>query len=255
MNRDQLQRETLKLLASGVDSRLGRGEHYLAEALKHRLPSHKIYRPQVQELIWSVVAQGLAYIDFSQSAPENWRLELTEAGRAAAGDQEYNPDDPSGYLSALISGIPAMSPIVRRYAEEAVHAYNAQLYFSSAVMLGVASEAAFLELAEAFAHLLRDSERKRFEELLRNEKANYLSKFVEFRKKVEPMKPRLPEQFADGIDLWLNAVLDLLRIYRNKAGHPKGAQPSRNECFLNLRMFAPYLAKMYRLKAFCEDPT
>lgn len=248
MTNDELQQKTLKLLAGRIDARLGRGDHYLAEALKKAFPDEKLGRYQIQELIWSLVSQGLAYIDFWQPAPENWVLCLTEAGKAAASDQPFNPDDPSGFLAALVSSVPGMSDTVQTYAREALHAFNARLYFASAVMLGVASEAAFLELAHAFADALPSKEGKNLRAVLTDQKTNYLTKFTEFRKRLEPRKADLPENLGDGINLWLSAVLDLLRIYRNEAGHPKASRPSREDCFLNLRMFGPYLARMYRLK-------
>ena len=46
------------------------------------------------EAVWALVGQGLAYIDYSQSAVENWSLHLTDAGHAAADDEEVNPDNP-----------------------------------------------------------------------------------------------------------------------------------------------------------------
>lgn len=58
------------------------------------------YRP-VMEAVWALIGQGLAYIDYSQSAAENWALHLTEAGLAAARDEEATPDDPAGYLRRL----------------------------------------------------------------------------------------------------------------------------------------------------------
>jgi hypothetical protein len=108
--------------------------------------------------VWSLLAQGLAYIDYSQPAPENWELRLSEAGAAAAADRHPNPDDPAGYLVRLRE-IPHMSSLVREYATEALQAYNARLYRASAVMLGVASEAAVLEAAEGLAAILNDTEK------------------------------------------------------------------------------------------------
>lgn len=46
---------------------------------------------QIMEGVWSLIGQGLAYIDYSQPAAENWMLHLTEAGRAAASDEKVTP--------------------------------------------------------------------------------------------------------------------------------------------------------------------
>ena len=162
MDKDELQRLTLDLLSQGVDSRLGHGDFYLAEQIHQRAPGQDITRSDVQQTVWSLVSQGLAYIDFSQNAPENWKLCLTEAGHAAVRDEEFNPNDPAGYLARLVNQIPGISDDVRIYAKEALHAYNAQLYLSCSVMLGVASEAAFLELGAAFGQFLSGREKDRF---------------------------------------------------------------------------------------------
>jgi hypothetical protein len=45
-------------------------------------------------------------------------------------------------------------------------------------------------------------------------------------------------------------VLDLLRANRNDAGHPTGIQLEREDCFVNLRIFARLAERMYALKSF-----
>lgn len=252
MDRDELQRITLRLLAKDrIDSRLGRGNHYLADAIKEAAQDKRISKADIQKTVWSLVSQGLAYIDFSQPAPENWYLLLTEAGYAAVHDEEVNPNDPFGYLKRL-NDVPGISAIVKKYASEAVHAYNSQLYLASAVMIGVASEAAFLELGAAFSRVLSEQSKDRFLSVFDNPKQTYIAKFAEFRKRLEPRKPMIPEELSDGMELWLNSVLDLLRVYRNDGGHPTGKSIDRDDCFINLRMFARYIKKMYLLKGFFE---
>jgi hypothetical protein len=120
-------------------------------------------------------------------------------------------------------------------------------------MLGVASEAAFLEMAEAFGQWLPSAEGTKFLEFLRNPRTSYFQKFLEYRKKLEPRKSSLPDDLADGIALTLDAILDLLRVYRNDAGHPKGKPIVRDQAKINLEMFAPYLERMYAFTAFFED--
>ena len=67
-----LQSTLLKLLADpNTDKRLGRGVHYLAEALRAKFPGTQRPMPsKMMEAVWSLIAQGLAYIDYSQPAPE-----------------------------------------------------------------------------------------------------------------------------------------------------------------------------------------
>ena len=97
-NPSQVQSLLLRVLAQTVDTRLGRGQHYFHDAVRHEAPD--IGSASVMEAVWGLIGQGLAYIDYSQPAVENWSLHLTDAGRAAADDEEVNPDNPENYLRA-----------------------------------------------------------------------------------------------------------------------------------------------------------
>jgi hypothetical protein len=208
----------------------------------------------VMEALWSLVGQGFVYLNFSQSAPSRWTFQLTAAGKAAANDQDFNPDSPE-YLRRLQEKVPDASDTVLSYVTEALRSYLNRCYLASAVMLGVASEAAFLEMAEAFGRWLPSDEGTRFSEFLRNPRTSYHQKFQEYRKKLEPRKPFLPEDISDGMDLTLVAIADLLRIYRNEAGHPTGKQIGRDQAKINLEMFARCLERMYAFKVFFERST
>lgn len=255
VNSATLQSTLLKLLADpNTDKRLGRGFYYLAAAIKAKCPAdQRPTPPQTMSAVWSLVAQGLAYIDYSQPAPENWALFLTESGLAAARDEAINPDNSGDYLKRLKESAPEASEVVLRYTQEAITAYNARCYLASAVMLGVASEAAFLEMAISFGKWLSGTQRQKFIELIENPRTNYISKFTEFRKRIEPVRANLPDELADGMALTLDSVLDLLRVYRNDAGHPTGKKVSRDDAFINLQMFARYLQKLYALKSFFDS--
>ena len=85
-----------------------------------------------------------------------------------------------------------------------------------------------------------------------SERNGFLKKFSEFRKRLMPEKGNLPPELADGLDIQVSAALDLLRVARNDAGHPKQAQVGRDDCFVNLRIFPRMAARMYTLKEFFE---
>jgi hypothetical protein len=126
------------------------------------------------EAVWSLIGQALAHIDYSQPAAENWELHLSEAGLAAARDKEVNPNDPAGYIQRLLNEVPGISEVVKGYAHEALFAYNAYLYRASAVMLGVASEAAVLEVAAALAKVMKASEAGPYIQTLNAKRQNYI---------------------------------------------------------------------------------
>jgi len=254
MNPSQLQRLILEVLArSGTDRRLGGGRHYLAEAIASQCPQNDRPTPrQIQEAIWALIARGLAFLDISQSAPENWSLELTQVGTAALRDEQFNPDDPDGYLNRLYERVPTISPLVRMYLGEALQTYFHECYLASTVMVGVACEAAFLEMAGSFAAWVGGGSGANLQRVLSNPRATYVQRFDEFRRRFQPEIPRLPSQLADGLAVQIDAVIDLLRVYRNDAGHPTGRVLSRDDCFTNLRIFARLVGRLYALRSFFE---
>lgn len=245
-----IQTALLTILKSGrTDKRLGQGRYYLYEEVAQAFAgSERPTQRQVMSAIWSLIGQGLAYIDHSQPSPDNWRVELSESGRRAADDEQVNPDDAGAYIDRLRQRVPDASPTVLMYADESVRSYMNRCYLASAVMLGVASEAAFLEMATAFGSWLPVGQHQKYVQLIGNPHANFISKFGEFRKRLEPFRTDLPSDLADGLTLTLDAVLDLLRIYRNDAGHPTGKSLDREQAFINLQMFSRYLEKLYALK-------
>lgn len=203
----------------------------------------------INEVLWSMLGQGLIHIDMSQPAHENWEWRLSSAGRAASTDAEVNPDDPQGYLAYVKRVVPSASPVTMMYLEESVLSYIARRYLASAVMLGVAAESSFLEMADAFGHWLPSVESAKFRQVL-GSRQGYVAKFIEFRKRLEPKKPILPSELADNMTLTLDSVVDVLRIYRNDAGHPTGRQIDREDAFINLQMAARAIQKLYTLKSF-----
>lgn len=210
------------------------------------------YPEEMYDAMWSLVRQGLVYLDTVSQDPRSWSFRLTEAGKAAANDQEANPDNSSRFIQRLAAQVPDASPIVMQYANEALTSYSSRCYLASAVMLGVASEADFLEMARAFADWLPEKEGRNLKDVIEGKRSNFINRFEEFRKRIDSHKHRLPDNLSDGMALTLDAVLDLLRINRNEAGHPTGKQFDRADAFINLQMFARYLEKMYRLKGFFE---
>ena len=180
MKSQEVQSLLLKALASVGDRRLGGGRHYLAEAVRGMAPGTDVpTQRQIFAAYWSLVSQGLAYIDMDQPAPENWTLELTPSGLAAFRDQEINPDDPAGYVKHLYEVVPGLAATVRLYIDEAVNTYYRRSYLACTVMLGVAAEAAFFDVAESFVGWANPPVEK-LKKLLQNPRADYVTKFVEW---------------------------------------------------------------------------
>ena len=237
----EIRRAILELLAGPrIDARLGQGKHYFFESLENRLGQDYNRHLAIQE-VWQMIGDGLIYIDLETSSPDNWKLVLSEKGQhiIESGD-DFSPYDPEEYLARLRKRIPLLDETVALYASESLRSFNADCYLSTLVMLGVASEKAFLLLAEAFATWLPDRQSEKLLSIIQDQKQNVIAKFTAFRKRIEPCKPKLPPEFADNMALTLDSVFDLIRIYRNESGHPTGKRPDKGDAFITLQMFATY---------------
>ncbi|MFC0037662.1 hypothetical protein [Actinomadura rayongensis] len=238
--------EALNLLGTpGVDPRFA--DPYLPSTIRTRTGC----RPhQVWEALWGLVAEGLAYLDPSQQpSTDNWRWKLTEAGMQAIEGGSWEPRDTEGYLRRLKHRIPDLDPAAVRYVKEALRAFNARCYLASSVMLGVASERVFTGLANSVVAALGSSADK-LKTALDNPKHSQHTRFLELRKRLEPMRAQLPDDLGDS--LTLDAVGDLLRVTRNDAGHPTGREVDEDTAYTHLQMAARYLEKMTALQHYFD---
>jgi hypothetical protein len=216
-------------------------------------PKHP--RAPLQEAVWNLVRSGLVFISFDgQNSFSNLPLYLTKLGREVAKETGLDPQNANEYMQQLDARVPALSDAVRLYTIEALGGFRSGSYLAAVVMLGVASEGAFLEMAEVFATWLPTNEAAPLVRVLGSPRSSYNERFTEFRKRVESHQKELPDEFADNMGVTLIAVADLLRVSRNEAGHPTGKSISRGDALTFLRIFPEYIAKMYALKGFCGSP-
>jgi len=217
-----------------------------------RLPDEEqtLSNVEVAEVTWSLISQGLVFVDFNNRSSTNWRLRVTERGTISLQDGSTNPDNSSDYIRN-IKEITDNDQNLMVYAEEALNTYRAQCYLSTTVMLGVASESAFYQLGDAFLNWLPNGdERENFSKILGNKKLRYIQKFSEFRKRLPAHIRNIDEELTDNLTLTLDAVLELLRINRNEAGHSTGKIVNRHDAFVMLQIFPHYLKRLFQLKDF-----
>lgn len=207
----------------------------------------------VHEAIQGLQGNGLVFLDPAGQGGagsfDNWRWCLSEDGRAAARSDLWEPRDPQRYLARLRDRAPSLDPAADMYVTEALRSFNARCFLASSVMLGVAAEHVFGRVAEAFvAGAPYDTEK--LDRLLSTQSATYHQRFSEFRKRLEPLRPSLPDGLADSITL--DAVADLLRVTRNAAGHPSGGGIDEDMAYTHLNMAGTLLAKMVELAEHFE---
>jgi len=202
--------------------------------------------------VWSLVAKRLIYIDYTQPHPENWSICLTPRGAEAADDASLNPDNVPRYLKKVTEDVPHLSEISQLYLREALQAYTGDCFLASTMMLGVASEAMFYDVAESFAKWLNTESGKKLTEILAKESIPYIHKFVEFQKRLLASKGQLPPALQQNLDLNINSVLELLRLARNDVGHPTGIKMERHDAFQYLLLFPGLARRLHEIKTFCD---
>ncbi len=255
----ELQTALLKVLADPNGRRLAwvtNSGGYFHQELQKMFGDRRRVQPRAaNQAVWSLIQQGLAYMDFSGDRSNDWFLRLTEAGEAAADEETAGPDNPDLFFERLKRKVPDASDIVMQYAHEAIIAYRNLCDLASTVMIGVASEAAFLETARAFDKWLGgspDAAGQKLRKVLNDPRTQIKSIFDAFRAAFESNNATIPHRLRDGIETDFLAVFTLLRIYRNDAGHPTKTVIEREDVSNHLRMLPRYLRRLYDHRNFFD---
>ncbi|MDA4133643.1 MAG: hypothetical protein OK454_11060, partial [Thaumarchaeota archaeon] len=207
-------------------------------------------KDHVQQVMWQLLAQGVLVWGLSGTLNDvypNYRL--TAYGRNVVKEQGPQPYDPDGFITEFDRLVPGADAILRDYLVEAVRAFNASCFKSSAVMLGAASEQALLLLHVAFEAAITDARRKsKFEK--DSEGITISRKYKALKDRLDLMvaAKKLPFELAEGVGNELPAAFNFIRRCRNDAGHPEiPTQTDPDTVFLNLRVFTEYARRVTKL--------
>jgi hypothetical protein len=206
----------------------------------------------VREIIWNLIVEGVLTIGTNSSNTEWPWLKLTEYGHSMVNSEMPAPHDPSGYLARLRNDIPNIDPVIIIYLIETLKTYNINLVLSSSIMLGCASEKALSLLIDAFINSHTDPTRKKTVTEKFNNKT-IKRQFDEFIRSLTTIKDEIPKDIRDGLNNVLLGVFEMIRSYRNDAGHPTGKTIIKEQVFANIQVFIPYLKKVYQLIEYFES--
>lgn len=251
-SRKTLQERILRALADSQIGHTPREIHSLFQLISSQFgDSQPPDDHMMLEALWSLVSQGLIILDFQGISPI--AAYITPDGKAAAEDEDPNPDFPPMYLDLLADQVPQLSDLVTAYVKEALRTYGARSYLATSVMLGVASEGALLEMADAFAEWMdREKGQDRLKRMLETGRDTFSRILEEVRKRLASHQADISDTLKDGLDA-IMSVADVLRNYRNDAGHPTGATPTREECFRLFVVLPGYVERLYGLKEFFAE--
>lgn len=242
-----LRDHVLRRIASGADPRFNPAHLVLPIAREHGISPSEVYAA-----LWGLVADGLIYLDPAgqgSSSTDNWRWATTELGKLVAIGGRWEPRDPEGYLDRLRRSDPPVGDAALVYVQEALQAFNARAFLATSVMIGVAAEQVFNELAVSLTRAYPQQTTK-LKTVLENPRSSQNARYDEFRKALPP-RSQLPDGLADP--LTMDAVADLLRVTRNDSGHPSGRTVDEETAHTHLQMGAVYLRKMAALRSYFND--
>jgi hypothetical protein len=72
----------------------------------------------------------------------------------------------------------------------------------------------------------------------------------EVHDRLQENQEKLPAKLRDGLWVQMTAVADLIRNYRNDAGHAVATEINQTTCFISLAIFPAATERMYKLKEF-----
>lgn len=202
---------------------------------------------RVQSIIWNLIIEGVVRPGLNDGSNNDLPFfHVTDFGKQRLKDGPKSPYDPDGYLKRLRADVGEIDPTIVTYLNESLHTFRIGCLLSSTISLGCASEMALLLLISAYADALPESMQDKFR---KNTEGRMIKRqFDEFRKMHDShLKDRLPSDLADGLDITLNAVFEMIRSQRNDAGHPTGREVSREQTYASLVIFPAYLKKVYDL--------
>jgi hypothetical protein len=201
----------------------------------------------VHQVVWDLIVQRVLTVENAQGNYSWSTVSLTKFGAEVVAEQRWSPYDPDGYIKELRAQAPALTSLCQMYAEEALRCFSNGCYLATVVMLGAASEGIVNELFRRFVTALKAAgvpEAPSVQGKIEKEQSVY-RKYEVFRKHFDPLvRPKLPPELGDDLNLQFDGVFNLIRFYRNDAGHPTGARIERMSAFTSLVLFVPYCKRV-----------
>lgn len=209
---------------------------------------------KVQEIFWQLISQGVITPGINTSNPNLPWFRLTDYGRKVIEEQRFIPHDPTNYINRFKNDISNVDSVVVFYLEEALRCFTANCIIASTLMLGIASEAAFISLCQKMLSALKDQKEKvKLKKII--EQNSMVQKFVFVRDKMEKIINNNKKILPEDAMITLLGVFDLVRRQRNDLGHPREKLPTlnRDQVFIYLQMFPNYYKTIKQLESYLSN--
>ena len=207
----------------------------------------------IQDIFWDLIIEGIVRPGRGDNTGNGDLpfFHLTNYGKTQIAHGKNSPHDPDGYLKS-IEAIPDMDAIIITYVNEGLHTFRIGCMLSATVMMGCASERAFVNLLDAYITALEPTKSAAFCKKIEGKFIK--TQFDEFNKMLQShLNGILPRELKDGLQNILLGVFEMIRSERNDAGHPTGKIPERAIVFANISVFRGYLKRVYDLIAWLKS--
>lgn len=201
----------------------------------------------VKSILWQLIVQGVLIPGVYGDPQTNWPFFfVTEYGKTYLEAETGAPYDPDGYLACIKEESPNVDEVVLIYLTEGLQCFLRSNYIASVVMVGVAAEKVILNLIDAFASAMTDdSSASAFRRKTKN--VMIKTQFDELTKQLYPLKRQLPNEWSKDLETYLGSIFNLIRNYRNEAGHPSGNEIPREIAYANLQLFRHFSKNVHGL--------
>jgi len=136
------------------------------------------------------------------------------------------------------------------YLREALNCFKHGCYTASVLLLGIATEAVFLEFNAILQKSISDQ--KNVKEFEKNDTVKKKHRWIVAKYEALPATKR--RQLPDGLDVTLKGVYDLIRRQRNELGHPQDVSPEidRDHAFAHFQIFQTYIKDIEGFADYCR---
>ena len=205
----------------------------------------------VLEIVWDLFRQGILTLGSNVSNPGWPWLRLSRFGEYALQQGPHRFHNNTGFMKALRSEAPDISPDTAVYLREAVTAFYTDCLLSTCVTLSIAAESEFLRLLEVAKN--SKAYGRYFSRI--GDGLNIGTKISQFKEAITPILTRLPKAATDELDHNLNTIQSVIGAARNESGQPSGAlPPTRDQVYLYLQLFIPFAEQAMRLRQELNEP-
>ena len=202
------------------------------------------YDSWMDDIVWDLIIEGILRPGLGDSLNNGlgW-YHISDYGKHVLGDPLPQPYDSHGYL-ARINEISDLDNVIIAYLEESLKTFRMNCCLSAMTTLGCAADKAVSLLIDACENNFSDSTEKtefskKIDTISINRKHDVLSEVVR-----DKIQAQAPDEIKANLNNYLDGVFNIVRAYKDDAGHPSSKNITKEELHSYFVIFPSYLEKI-----------